>query len=252
MSSWSLTELPSISETLGALYVGATIAAVLYGVTNSQGVIYYRGYPNDWWVYRYSVGLVWALDTVQVTLCTYTIYFYLIHFFSDLNGALKYYLWFMKWQLALNVILAVYIQGLYALRLWQLGRHFHKTIAYFVSLAVVASLGDSIFILVLGTAISVYITGKNPQQLYFTEYHILFQFQIYINSLLAMLNSRSKHHLTNQATKDEVNSSPTILCITPLGSVSDISETNISIPLPGIASFSNNLDPSKEDFDCRV
>ncbi|PBK59132.1 hypothetical protein ARMSODRAFT_1027704 [Armillaria solidipes] len=295
MSSQSLTELPSISETLGALYVGATIAAVLYGITNSQGVIYYRRYPNDWWVYRYSVGLLWALDTVQVTLCTYTIYFYLIHFFSDLNGALKYYPWFMKWQLALNVILAVYIQGLYALRLWQLGWHFHKTIAYFVSLAMVASLGTAIYvvydtyispniassssfktslymffstiivtdliiaipmfyylhksraiILVPSTAIVllhlmrlVLMSGLAtiacslltlisyiawPQSLAFMGIHIVLS-KLYINSLLTMLNSQSKHHSTNQATKDEVNSLPTVLHITPLSSVGDISET---------------------------
>ncbi len=73
MSSQSSTEPPSVSETLGALYIGATIAAVyvlshpqkyafiyslgsLYGITNLQGVVYYRRYPTDWWVYRYSVS----------------------------------------------------------------------------------------------------------------------------------------------------------------------------------------------------
>ncbi|PBK81086.1 hypothetical protein ARMGADRAFT_1091637 [Armillaria gallica] len=117
MSSRSTTELPSVSETLGALYVGAIIASVLYGVTNLQGAIYYRRYPNDWWVYRYSVGLLWALDTVHVALSTYAVYFLLIHFFGDLNGALQHNSRIMKWQLVLNDILPVYIQGLYALRL---------------------------------------------------------------------------------------------------------------------------------------
>ncbi|PBK85034.1 hypothetical protein ARMGADRAFT_1036738 [Armillaria gallica] len=55
MSSQSSTALPSVGKTLGALYVGVTIATVLYGVTNLQSVIYYRRYPNDWWVYCYSV-----------------------------------------------------------------------------------------------------------------------------------------------------------------------------------------------------
>ncbi|PBK81088.1 hypothetical protein ARMGADRAFT_1068692 [Armillaria gallica] len=96
MSSQSSTTLPSVSETLGALYVGVTIAAVLYGITNLQSVIYYRRYPNDWWVYRYSVGILWALDTVHVAISVYTVYFYLIHFFGDLKGALQYHSWSQK------------------------------------------------------------------------------------------------------------------------------------------------------------
>ncbi len=62
-----------LGETLGALYVGATLAAVyvtflshktcfhpfgsFFGITNLQAVIYYKNYPNDWWIYRYSVRL---------------------------------------------------------------------------------------------------------------------------------------------------------------------------------------------------
>ncbi|SJL15324.1 uncharacterized protein ARMOST_18817 [Armillaria ostoyae] len=334
MSSQSSTKLPSISETLGALYIGATIAAVLYGVTNLQGVIYYRRYPNDWWVYRYSIGLLWALDTVHVALSTYAVYFFLIHFFGDLTGALEYDSWSMKWQVYMNDVLAVYIQGLYALRLWQLGRHFHESLVYFVSLAVVASLGDNTFVIVLepsliifhlGSAIyvvydtsiaqniasaaslktSIYIFFSTiaitdlliaipmcyylhksrtiilvpstatvllrlmrlvlmsglatsacslltlityimwPESLVFLGIHFVLS-KLYINSLLAMLNSRSKHRSMSQSTEDEVNSLPTVLRVTPLSSEGDVSETNISIPLP------DKLSLSKEALDCRV
>ncbi|PBK81080.1 hypothetical protein ARMGADRAFT_1171554 [Armillaria gallica] len=316
MSSQSSTEPPSISGTLGALYIGATIAAVLYGITNLQGVVYYRRYPNDWWVYRYSVGFLWALDTVHVALSTYAVYFFLIHFFGDLKGALEYNSWSMKWQVYMNDVLAVYIQGLYALRLWQLGRHFHKTLVYFVSLAVVASLGTAIYV-VYDTSVtpniasasslktSVYVFFSTiavtdliialpmfyylhksrtiilvpstatvllrlmrlvlmsglatsacslltlisfiawPQSLTFLGIHFVLS-KLYINSLLAMLNSRSKHHSTSQSTEDEVNSLPTPLRIAPLSSEGDVSETNIIIPLP------DKLDPSKEALDCRV
>ncbi|PBK81076.1 hypothetical protein ARMGADRAFT_1171551 [Armillaria gallica] len=316
MSSQSSTEVPSVGETLGALYIGATIAAVLYGVTNLQAVIYYRRYPDDWWVYRYSVGLLWVLDTVHVALSTHAVYFYLIHFFGDLNGALEYNSWSMKWQLALNDFLAVYIQGLYALRLWQLGRHFHKSITYFVPFAVVASLGTSIYlaydtyitsgvasasslktpiyiffstIAVTDTIIAAtmfYYLHKSraiilvpstatvllrlmrlvlmsglatsacslltlityivwPRSLAFLGFHFVLS-KLYINSLLAMLNSRSKHHSTSQSTEDEVNSLPTPLRIAPLSSEGDVSETNIIIPLP------DKLGPSEEALDCRV
>ncbi|SJL15330.1 uncharacterized protein ARMOST_18823 [Armillaria ostoyae] len=72
----------------------------------------------------------------------------------------------------------------------------------------------------------------------------------YINSLLAMLNSRSEHHSTKKATESEVNSLDA--GIAPHSPESDISETNISIPLPDISSVNNKLGPSREDLDSRV
>ncbi|KAK0187506.1 hypothetical protein F5146DRAFT_1059011, partial [Armillaria mellea] len=251
----------------------------LYGVTNLQGVTYYRRYPDDW-----------ALDTVHVALSTYAVYVFLIHFFGDLNGALQYNSWY--WQLALNHFLAVYIQGLYALRLWQLERNFHKGIAYFVPLVVLASLGDNIYITpsfpsASGLRTPIYIFFSTmavtdaiiaiPMSYYLHKSRaiilvpststvllrlmrlvlmsglatsacsllILISFivwskslaplgihfvlsKLYINSLLAMLNSRSKHHSTSQSTvtEDEVHASPTFLRITPLSSERNVSETH--------------------------
>ncbi|KAK0187525.1 hypothetical protein F5146DRAFT_712887 [Armillaria mellea] len=318
MSSSSSTELPSVGETLGALYIGATIAAVLYGVTNLQGVVYYRRYPNDWWVYRYSVGLLWALDTVHVALSTYAVHVFLIHFFGDLNGALEYNSWSMKWQVYMNDVLAVYIQGLYALRLWQLGRNFHKSLVYFISLSVVASLGTAIYVVYdtsitpniasaasLNTSIYIffstiaftdliiaipmfYYLHKSrtiilvpftatvltrlmrlvlmsglatsacslltlityivwPTSLAFLGIHFVLS-KLYINSLLAMLNSRSKHHSTGQSTEEDVDSlPPTFLRITPLSSRGDVSEMDAtSVTLP------DKLGLAKEALDCQV
>ncbi|KAK0243649.1 hypothetical protein EDD85DRAFT_1017478 [Armillaria nabsnona] len=139
--------IPSLGESVGALYLGSNIASILYGITNLQGLSYYRRYPNDWWVYRYSVTLLWVLDTLHVALSTHALYFYLITMFGDLVGDLESDLWSMKWQLYLNDLIVVYVQGLYAVRLWKLGRHFHKTLPWFVALAVMASLGSTIYVI---------------------------------------------------------------------------------------------------------
>ncbi|KAK0243653.1 hypothetical protein EDD85DRAFT_944984 [Armillaria nabsnona] len=330
MSSQSSIAHSSVGETLGALYVGATISALLSGVTILQAVMYYKRYPDDWWVYRYSVGLLWALETLHVALCTYTLYFFLIHFFGDLVGALEYNVWSMKWQLSVNDFLIVYIQGLYAIRLWQLGRHFHKTLICFVSLAVVASLGTAILrkyvMSVISTAgdghtdnfdINLYLFLYNrchgsdnsssnvllpaQEQSRYTRTvysystspldairsHVRISYKlpplnlipshaqdltnvdstscgrspwlssgfissclsvVYINSLLAMLNSRSKHHSTSQY---ETNSMPTLVRIPPHSSEGNVEETNISVSLQDIGSFANQVDPLKEYPDCR-
>ncbi|PBK63014.1 hypothetical protein ARMSODRAFT_1007931 [Armillaria solidipes] len=143
-----------LGETLGALYVGATIAAVLFGITNLQAVIYYNKYPSDW-----------ILDTLHVALTTHAMYFYLVEMFGDLAGALVHSVWSFKVQLGINTLIVVYVQGLYAIRIWKrscfyalvivtdkasdtVGRHFHKFLPWFVFLAVAASLGIQVALLV--------------------------------------------------------------------------------------------------------
>ncbi|SJL17489.1 uncharacterized protein ARMOST_21041 [Armillaria ostoyae] len=51
-----IADIPNkLATTLGALFVGATIAAVCYGITILQTVVYYKLNPNDPWIFRYSV-----------------------------------------------------------------------------------------------------------------------------------------------------------------------------------------------------
>ncbi|SJL15341.1 uncharacterized protein ARMOST_18834 [Armillaria ostoyae] len=157
---------PSVGETLGVLYVGATIATVLFGITNLQAVIYYKRYLNDWWLYRYSVALLWVLDTLHAVLSTHAVYFHLIDMFGNLAGALVHTIWSFQAQLGINVVIVLYVPGLYAIWLWKhlclcgygtrqglanfisVGRHFHRIFPLFTFLAVAAALGNSITSLV--------------------------------------------------------------------------------------------------------
>ncbi|PBK59120.1 hypothetical protein ARMSODRAFT_1009864 [Armillaria solidipes] len=350
MSSQSSTVFPSVSETLGALYVGVTIAAVLYGVTNLQSVMYYRRYPSDWWVYRYSVGLLWVLDTVHVALSVYAVYFFLIHFFGDLNGALQYVSWSIKVNLfdcqSQESLMAPEWCTLVAFFSESLSRCVHPrpvcppTMAAFVFSAVMIAIAVAYCVhsrttfsqnchLLHRTAIYlVYDSYTTPNlasaSSMKTSVHVFFSTiavadliiaipmfyylhksraiilvpstatvllclmrlvvmsglatsacslltlisyiawrkslaflginfvlsKLYINSLLAMLNSRSEHHSTKKAMESEVNSLDA--GIAPHSPESDISETNISIPLPDIRSVNNKLGPSREDLDSRV
>ncbi|KAK0243652.1 hypothetical protein EDD85DRAFT_784203 [Armillaria nabsnona] len=141
MSSHQSPASPSLGNTFGALFVGATIAAILFGITNLQTLIYYKRYPNDWSFYRYSVALLWVLDTVHLALSTHALYYYLIDMYGNLLGALigNVICLNTQLQLVLKVWIVVFVQGLYAIRLWKLGRHFHKILPWFVFLAVAAS-----------------------------------------------------------------------------------------------------------------
>ncbi|KAK0187536.1 hypothetical protein F5146DRAFT_1003305 [Armillaria mellea] len=155
MSSQPSPAIPSLGTTFGALFVGATIAAILFGIMNVQVLIYFKRYPNDWALYRHSVALVWALDTVHVALGTHALYHYLIDTSGNLLGSLQVDIICsdcpleLQLQLVVKVWTIVLVQGVYAIRLWKLGRHFHRVVPWFVFLAVGASVGAGTYTSVL-------------------------------------------------------------------------------------------------------
>ncbi|PBK81113.1 hypothetical protein ARMGADRAFT_1171568 [Armillaria gallica] len=145
MSSLPSPTLPSLRDTFGALFIGATIAAVLFGIMNVQVLIYYKRYPKDWALYLYSVALFWVLDSVHFALGAHALYYYLIDMYGNLLGALLgNAIWSLRLQLLVKVWIIVFVQGVYAIRLWKLGRHFHKILPWFVFFAVAVSFGNSV------------------------------------------------------------------------------------------------------------
>lgn len=85
----------SMGETLGAIYIGATISAIFYGITILQTAVYFKLNPNDPWLFRYTVALLWILDTLHVALTTHALYFYLIKSFGN-YFALLTVIWYVS------------------------------------------------------------------------------------------------------------------------------------------------------------
>ncbi|KAK0184957.1 hypothetical protein F5146DRAFT_1125345, partial [Armillaria mellea] len=145
--SWTVDSLdPVLGRTLGAIYVGATIAAVFYGITMLQTVIYYKECSKDSWPFRYGVALLWyaqhvILDTFHVAISTHALYFYLVQSFGNYIQVVKI-IWSFRLQLVVNTLIVVVVQGLYAVRIWKFGRYFHKVLSWFIFLAVAACLGE--------------------------------------------------------------------------------------------------------------
>ncbi|KAK0216618.1 hypothetical protein EDD85DRAFT_869657 [Armillaria nabsnona] len=130
--------------TLGAIYVGVTIAAVFYGITILQTVVYYKEYPDDSWLFRYGVALLWILDTFHVAISTHALYFYLVESFGNYIQVLKI-IWSFQLQLVVNMLIVVGVQGLYAVRIWKFGRNYHKVLPWLIFLAVAACLGAGMY-----------------------------------------------------------------------------------------------------------
>ncbi|KAK0226798.1 hypothetical protein EDD85DRAFT_958559 [Armillaria nabsnona] len=112
MSSQIASTVPLLGMTLGTVYIGATVAAMqvnlififlstkisvnsFFGISNLQMVIYYKNYPDDSWIYRYSVAIIWILDALHVALSTHAVYHYLIDLFGNYLG-LYHIVWSFK------------------------------------------------------------------------------------------------------------------------------------------------------------
>ncbi|KAK0482973.1 hypothetical protein EDD18DRAFT_757975 [Armillaria luteobubalina] len=137
--------IPSIASTLGAVYLGSCVALVLYGITNLQTFLYYKRYSDDWWFYRYSVAVLWVFDTLHVILSTHALYFYLIESFGDYLGLIKI-VWSFQLDVVLNNLVIVCVHIVYSVRLWMLGRHFHRVVPWFVVFIVLASCAAAILL----------------------------------------------------------------------------------------------------------
>ncbi|PBK66740.1 hypothetical protein ARMSODRAFT_342506 [Armillaria solidipes] len=167
-----IADIPTIvTTTLGALFTGATIAAICYGITILQTVIYYKINPNDPWIFRYSVALLLILDTLHVALGTHALYFYLIESFGNHLALLSKLIWSFLLQLPVNILINSGVQALYAIRIWKFGRKFHMVLPRFIILPVAATFGTGLYVVYdTYTLSSVSDTSKNNRPCIYTVF----------------------------------------------------------------------------------
>ncbi|EGN94815.1 hypothetical protein SERLA73DRAFT_143687 [Serpula lacrymans var. lacrymans S7.3] len=128
----------SLADNLGAVFIGVIFSSILFGITNLQTYIYYCRYPKDWYIHKISIGILWALDAVHLALTVDAVYQYLINGFGNVL-ALLVIVWSFKLQIAVNIVIILFVQSLYAMRIWKLGRgHRHTLLPCLVTFVVVA------------------------------------------------------------------------------------------------------------------
>jgi len=110
----------TLNNTIGATLVGAFFAAILYGFTTILVFIYYNNYSNDWRFHKISVAMLWVLDSLHLSLTVYTMYHYVIQSFGSLP-AIQLVHWSLKLQITVNIVIILFVQTLYAIRVWKLG-----------------------------------------------------------------------------------------------------------------------------------
>ncbi|KAF8964200.1 hypothetical protein BDZ97DRAFT_916976 [Flammula alnicola] len=111
--------MDSLDTTYGAAFVGLVGSAVLYGVTLLQTFLYYKQYPNDSWLTKAIVFLLWVLDTTHLILCTIAIYSYLVTNFNN-PSALGRSTWSMNLQTDCNGLIGLIVECFFARRVWRM------------------------------------------------------------------------------------------------------------------------------------
>ncbi|KAF8994490.1 hypothetical protein BDQ17DRAFT_1366874 [Cyathus striatus] len=133
-SLFSLQEM-TIENTLGAVFLGLIGAAFLFGISTLQVCWYYHSYPQDLWMHKFSVGVLWTLDALHLSVITHAVYTYAVRGFGDLAG-LETIIWSIKLQVLLNVIVVLMVHSLYAIRVWRLGGYHRGFLGYLVAFTV--------------------------------------------------------------------------------------------------------------------
>ncbi|KAJ7265423.1 hypothetical protein B0H12DRAFT_197859 [Mycena haematopus] len=110
---------PAAEPLLAAHFVGVVLAAIFYGITLAQALVYYRTYMTDPRHMKLIVALLLLLDTSQVVLTFTSIYDYTIRLRGD-ESALQYVSKAFSASIAVTSVVAFTVQMIYAYRIWRL------------------------------------------------------------------------------------------------------------------------------------
>ncbi|KAJ3895600.1 hypothetical protein GG344DRAFT_72960 [Lentinula edodes] len=130
----------NIDNTLGAVFIGIVGATFLFGITTLQVYMYYHHYRRDSYLHKLAVAILWILDTVHLVLIVHATYHYAVKGFGDASN-MAFIVWSVKLQVTINVIIILFVQSLYAYRVWILGGYHHGVLGYVVAGVVIGGFG---------------------------------------------------------------------------------------------------------------
>ncbi|KAG1879074.1 hypothetical protein F4604DRAFT_1923226 [Suillus subluteus] len=136
-----------VANTLGALFIGVVISAVLFGVTIVQVFIYFQTHNGTGITfYKLVVICLWILDALHLGLIIYYVYFYLVINYANIN-ALTEVVWSSKLQ-PVVAVLSIFVEHLlYVHRIWTVSKGRSKVLPITVGGVVVVTLGFAIAVI---------------------------------------------------------------------------------------------------------
>jgi len=107
--------------TFGALYIGAAISLVLFGVTVLQTHFYYLYYDHDSVKLKFWVAFIFVMDAIHSAFICHANYYYLISSFAHPEN-LKNAIWSLFIGAGLTVLLSVAVKSFYITQIYRLCR----------------------------------------------------------------------------------------------------------------------------------
>ncbi|KAG1762606.1 hypothetical protein EDD22DRAFT_891152 [Suillus occidentalis] len=120
MSSSAQDPIPriDIGRTFGALFIGVTFAAVLFGLSSVQVFVYFQTHKGSGTTfYKLAVIFLWILDALHLSLIVHCVYYYLVINYTNV-GALTEIVWSFKLQIIIDVLIIYGVHMLYVYRIW--------------------------------------------------------------------------------------------------------------------------------------
>ncbi|TBU44655.1 hypothetical protein BD309DRAFT_773517 [Dichomitus squalens] len=134
-----LLKLPSLDNTYGALFLGATFSFMIYGLIVHQTYRYYRLYPTDPLTLKMLVLAILLVETFHCILLINSCYFHLItNYFNPVT--LLEQSWSLKMLIPTSALTTLLCQGFYARRIWLVDRRY-RIIVGFAALPAVVFIG---------------------------------------------------------------------------------------------------------------
>ncbi|KAG2069957.1 hypothetical protein BDR04DRAFT_1054870 [Suillus decipiens] len=166
-SAQDLISQLDIENTFGALFIGVTIAAVLFGLSNAQAFIYFQTHRNTGkTIYKLTVIWLWIFDALHLALIIHCMYYYLVINYSNVN-ALTEIVWsfkasslvlrsapwccdideLMQLSLVIEVFIVYLVHLLYVYRIWILSKTKSKTLPIVVGIVIILNSGVAIVLI---------------------------------------------------------------------------------------------------------
>ncbi|KAG2088746.1 uncharacterized protein F5147DRAFT_43804 [Suillus discolor] len=144
LSEQDLTPQINIGKTFGALFIGVTIAAVLFGLSNVQAFIYFLTHVGTGMTfYKLAVIWLWILDALHLILIGHCVYYYLVINYANVS-ALTEIVWSFKLQIVVEVFIVYGVHLLYVYRIWIISRGRSRILPIIVGLIEISLSGVAI------------------------------------------------------------------------------------------------------------
>jgi len=110
-----------MTPTLGIDYIGVVVTAILYGVTTTQTLFYYRTYTKDRTSLKLMVSALWILDTVSLIFNAHGLYTWLVVDFTNIE-AVATIPWSLKADSLVTATIGLIVNVFLMYRIWALRR----------------------------------------------------------------------------------------------------------------------------------